>query len=57
MESFIIGREAGKDAALEEFEMIRKWAKTQNAAYSKVKKWFLDKYKEEFEKAQEEQGK
>lgn len=56
MESFIMGREAGKDAALEEFEMIRKWAKTQNAAYSKVKKWFLDKYKEDFEKAQEEQG-
>ena len=49
MENFIQGRETEADKALAEFEAIKRWARTQNAAYAKVKKWFLDKYKEAFE--------
>ena len=49
MENFIQGWETEPEKALAEFEAIKQWARTQNAAYAKVKKWFLDKYKEAFE--------
>lgn len=57
-----------RKAKLDEFEYIKRWAKTQTAAYAKVKSWFkknYGKYYEEVEakakeakaKAQEEKAK
>ena len=57
-----------REAKLEEFEYVKKWAKTQPASYAKVKSWFkknYGKYYEEVEakakeakaKAQEEKAK
>lgn len=49
MASFIEGYhtdEKVRKAKLEEFEYIKKWAKTQTAAYAKVKKWFKKEYGE-----------
>ena len=46
---------------LEEFEYIKKWAKTQNGSYAKVKNWFKENYGKHYEeveaKAQEEKAK
>lgn len=33
-----------RKAKLEEFEYIKRWAKTQTAAYAKVKSWFKKEY-------------
>ena len=45
--------EAVRKAKLKEFELIKEWAKTQKAAYAKVKEWFLNEYKDEFKKEEE----
>ena len=34
---------------LEEFDYIKKWAKTQTAAYAKVKEWFMAEYGASFD--------
>ena len=39
-------------AALKEYEAVKAISKTQRAAYAYVKKWFLDKYGEEFKEFQ-----
>ena len=44
-------------AKLKAFELMKKWARTQKAAYAKVKEWFLNEYKDEFKKADEGQKK
>lgn len=57
MEKFIAGHETDEEvrkAKLEEFALMKKWAKTQRAAYAKMKQWFLDQYKDAFQKAQTE---
>lgn len=41
-----------KGAALKEYEAVKAISKTQRAAYVYVKKWFLDKYGEEFKEFQ-----
>ena len=57
-----------RKAKLDEFEYIKRWAKTQTAAYAKVKSWFKKNYgkfyeeveakaKEAKTKAQEEKAK
>lgn len=42
-------------AALSEYIIIKKTSKTMPAAYAYVKKWFLGKYKKEFEAYENEQ--
>ena len=47
MKSFIEGYYADvkiRNAKLDEFESIKLWAKTQTAAYAKVKSWFKKEY-------------
>jgi len=44
--------EIAKAAALKEYEAVKALSKTQRAAYAYVKKWFLDKYGEEFKEFQ-----
>lgn len=44
--------EIAKAAALKEYEAVKAISKTQRAAYAYVKKWFLDKYGEEFKEFQ-----
>lgn len=39
-------------AALKEYEAVKAISKTQRATYAYVKKWFLDKYGEEFKEFQ-----
>ena len=46
--------EAARKAKLTEFGLVKEWAKTQKAAYAKVKEWFLNQYKEEFKKEENE---
>jgi len=41
-----------RDAKLEEFEYIKKWAKTQPAAYAKVKSWFKEEYGKYYEEVE-----
>lgn len=58
MKAVIEGREtddAMRAATLKEYEAIKKISKTQRAAYALVKKWFLDKYGDEFKDFQQEQ--
>lgn len=60
MEDFIQNHEKDvetREAKLKEFELVKAWAKTQKAAYAKVKEWFLNEYKEDFKKEQEAQKK
>ncbi len=55
MESFIEGYwtdEETHKAKLEEFDCIKKWAKTQPAAYAKVKEWFKSEYGKAFDEAE-----
>lgn len=55
MESFIEGYwtdEEIRKAKLEEFACIKKWAKTQAAAYAKVKEWFKSEYGKAFDEAE-----
>ena len=57
MEEFIKGyesNEAACAAALKEYEIVKKISLTQKAAYAYVKKWFLAKYKDEFNRRKEE---
>lgn len=57
MEDFIQNHEKDvetREAKLKEFELVKAWAKTQKAAYAKVKEWFLNEYKEEFRKQEQE---
>ena len=57
MRNYIKGTEASEtlDDALAEFEAVQKVAKTMRGTYALVKKWFLDKYGEEFKKFQDAQ--
>ena len=57
MRDYITGQESDetRDATLEEFEAVQKVAKTMRGTYALVKKWFLDKYGEEFKKFQDAQ--
>lgn len=60
MEDFIQNHEKDvetREAKLKEFELVKAWAKTQKAAYAKVKEWFLNEYKDDFKKEQEAQKK
>lgn len=53
MEQFITDHETDEEkrkAKLKEFEGMKVWARTQKAAYAKVKEWFLNEYKSEFQK-------
>ena len=43
-----------RKAALEEYEAIKRIAKTQRGAYAFVKSWFLKKYKDEFDRRKKE---
>ncbi len=55
MGEFIENHETDKNvktAALKEYEAVKAISKTQRAAYAYVKKWFLDKYGEEFKEFQ-----
>ena len=57
MVDFIKGYHKDKDAleaALRDYLIIKKTSKTMPAAYAYVKKWFLSKYKNEFEVYEEE---
>ena len=52
MASFIEGYYADakiRKAKLDEFESIKLWAKTQTAAYAKVKSWFKKEYGKVYE--------
>ena len=52
MKSFIEGYYADvkiRNAKLDEFESIKLWAKTQTAAYAKVKSWFKKEYDSAYE--------
>lgn len=52
MKSFIEGYytdEKIREAKLDEFESIKLWAKTQTAAYAKVKSWFKKEYDSVYE--------
>lgn len=57
MRKYIEGTEApaALDDALAEFETVQKVAKTMRGTYALVKKWFLDKYGEDFKKFQDAQ--
>ena len=57
MRNYITGYEsdATREATLTEFEAVQKVAKTMRGTYALVKKWFLDKYGEDFKKFQDEQ--
>lgn len=46
MESYIRFIENGNEAALEEFENVKRMASFKSSPYSYTKKWFLDKYKD-----------
>ena len=50
MRDYITGHESDETRAdtLAEFEAVQKVAKTMRGTYALVKKWFLDKYKEEY---------
>lgn len=54
MGEFIENHETDENvrAALKEYEAVKAISKTQRAAYAYVKKWFLDKYGEEFKEFQ-----
>ena len=54
MGDFIENHETDENvkAALKEYEAVKAISKTQRAAYAYVKKWFLDKYGEEFKEFQ-----
>ena len=57
MEEFIKGyeiNEATREAVLKEYEIVKKISLTQKAAYAYVKKWFLAKYKDEFNRRRAE---
>lgn len=57
METFIQSYEtddAKRKAMLEEYEVIKTVSKTQRGAYAFVKKWFLAKYKVEFDRRKKE---
>ena len=56
MIDFINGHESekNKESVLAEFKAVQKVAKTMRGTYALVKKWFLDKYGEEFNKYHEE---
>ena len=57
MEEFIKGYEndeATRKAVLAEYEIVKKISLTQKAAYAYVKKWFLAKYKDEFNRRKAE---
>ena len=57
MRNYIKGTESPEtlDDALAEFEAVQKIAKTMRGTYALVKKWFLDKYGEDFKKFQDAQ--
>ena len=58
MQDFIEGyvvEDDEKTAALNEYKAVKALSKTQRAAYAYVKKWFLDKYGEDFKKFQDAQ--
>lgn len=57
MTEYIKGHETDENlaAALKEFEAVQNIAKTMRGTYALVKKWFLEKYGEEFKKFQDEQ--
>lgn len=57
MSDFIKGFEPTQEAykkALREMDDLRAFYKGQRGAYLKVKEWFLDKYKDEFERIKAE---
>ena len=57
MEEFTKGYEndeATLEAVLAEYEIVKKISLTQKAAYAYVKKWFLAKYKDEFNRRKAE---
>jgi len=41
-----------REAKLEEFEYVKKWAKTQPGSYAKVKNWFKEKYGKHYEEVE-----
>lgn len=41
-----------REAKLEEFEYIKRWAKTQPGSYAKVKNWFKEKYGKFYEEVE-----
>lgn len=57
MRDYITGHESDATRAdtLTEFEAVQKVAKTMRGTYALVKKWFLDKYGDEFKKFQDAQ--
>ena len=57
MRDYITGHESDETRAdtLAEFEAVQKVAKTMRGTYALVKKWFLDKYGEDFKKFQDAQ--
>ena len=57
IETFIEGYETDdtkRKAMLEEYETIKTISKTQRGAYAFVKRWFLKKYKDEFDRRKKE---
>ena len=57
MRNYIKGTESPEtlNDALAEFEAVQKVAKTMRGTYALVKKWFLDKYGDDFKKFQDAQ--
>ena len=57
MRDYITGHESDttREDILAEFEAVQKVAKTMRGTYALVKKWFLDKYGEDFKKFQDAQ--
>lgn len=57
MHNYIKGTESAENLAeaLAEFDAVQKVAKTMRGTYALVKKWFLDKYGEDFKKFQDAQ--
>lgn len=48
MEAFIIAKEGKESNALAEYKHECELAKIHNSPYNRVKKWFLERYKDEF---------
>ena len=59
MKSFIEGQEENieaRTAVLKEMEDVRNLCKGQRGSYLRVKEWFLNKYKDEFEQKKKEKA-
>lgn len=54
MEDYIITREGKGSDAHKEFEQVKKLSQIQAGSYGYVKKWFLNKYEDEFKKKEED---